>query len=173
MPSTRPPLTHPHLRPVPQHSDRAVTPPPLGGPPARITVRAWERPEVRGRLHDLRGDYVERFWLGVLGPSVTLLLRRLDRGFDHHPEGFAIDLADTARAIGLGASTARNSPMARTLERACMFSTMRRTAVDQYELRRGLPMLNERQLSRLPAVVRNAHDRWVESQSTAPRPPAA
>jgi hypothetical protein len=180
MSTTRPPVPRPHLRPVPTptidstHGSSDSSGPVLaGGAPSRITVRQWSGPEVRGPLYELRSEYVERFWLGVLGPSVTLLLRRLARGFDHHPGGYVIDVADTARAIGLGSSTARNSPMSRTLERACMFSTMRRTGHDQYEVRRELPRLNPRQLSRLPAVVRGAHEHWVRDQDVAPRPPAA
>lgn len=178
MSTTRPAATRPQLRPVPSPSSpRAAdgTPfePPPGGAPSRITVRPWAGPEPRGPVHELRSEYVERFWLGVLGPSVTLLLRRLARGFDHHPGGFVIDVADTARAIGLGASTARNSPMNRTLERACMFSTMRRTGHDRYEVRRELPRLNTRQLARLPTVVRGAHDHWIRQHDAMPPPPAA
>lgn len=177
MSTTRPPATRPHLRPVPAAAtvrpaeDVRLGAPP-SDPPTRITVHPWRGPEPRGPVHELRSDYVERFWLGVLGPSVTLLLRRLARGFDHHPQGFVIDVADTARAIGLGASTARNSPMNRTLERACMFSTMRRTGRDRYEVRRELPRLNARQLSRLPTVVRGAHAHWLREHDPAP-PPAA
>jgi len=175
---TRPPVPLPNLRSVPspgaaQRTDLTGPESPSGGPPSRITIEPWRGPVLRGPFHELRSDYVERFWLGVLGPSVTLLLRRLARGFDHHPGGYVIDVADTARAIGLGASTARNSPMNRTLERACMFSTMRRTGHDRYEVRRELPRLNARQLSRLPAVVRGAHEHWVRDHDAPPGPTAA
>ncbi len=178
MSTTRPAESRSHLRPVPStpgarsEEGGRGEPPPSGGPPPRIIVHPWSGPEARGPAHELRSEYVERFWLGVLGPSVTLLLRRLARGFDHHPGGYVIDVADTARAIGLGSSTARNSPMNRTLERACMFSTMRRTAHDRYEVRRELPRLNARQLARLPTVVRGAHDHWIRQHDATP-PPAA
>ena len=41
-----------------------------------LTIRPWPD-EVIDRLgFDPRSPYVERFWLGVLGPSTTWLMRR-------------------------------------------------------------------------------------------------
>jgi hypothetical protein len=136
----------------------------------RVVVRPWHDPAVAATGEDPRGEYVERFWLGVVGPSVVLLLRRLARGFDEHPPGYVISLPDTARAIGLSAGTARNSQMMRTIDRACMFGLMRRHD-DELEVRTQVPRLTPRQLARLPLAVRRAHDDWLRSDSNLP--PAA
>lgn len=141
--------------------------PPRGGrkdepaAPQWIEVHAWWDPELAIKGHELRSAYVERFWLGVLGPSVVFLLRRMARGLEEHPTGFRIDVADTARAIGLGGGTNRQSPIMRTIDRACMFGAMRRPAPDQLEVRTHLPRLTKRQLARLPEAVRRSHDSWV------------
>jgi hypothetical protein len=93
--------------------------------------------------------------------TTLLLLRRLARGLAEHPSGIRIDLADTARALGLGAGTGRNAPITRTIERACMFGLARRPAEDRLEIRTHLPRLNPRQLQRLPDVLQRTHEAWV------------
>jgi hypothetical protein len=141
-----------------------------------LVVRAWWDPDLATRGFDPRGAYVERFWLGVLGPSTVFLIRRLARGLEEHPGGFRIDLADTAKAIGLGGGTGRQSPIARTIDRACMFRTMRVTAPGQLEVRTHLPKLTPRQLERLPLSVRASHDSWLAHPSNyegaRPDPPS-
>ena len=89
-----------------------------------MRVVAWVDPVVDALGFDPRSDYVELFWLGVIGPSTTWLMRRLAAGLDRSPEGFTLDLIETARALGIGGHGglgSRNSPFARTLVRACQF----------------------------------------------------
>ncbi|MDA8296355.1 MAG: hypothetical protein M0004_07185 [Actinomycetota bacterium] len=106
--------------------------------------------------HEVRGRYVERFWLPVLGPSTVVLLRHLADLFDRAPSGTLIDLAETARAIGLGERAGKNAPLRRTIARAVDFGAAQ--LHDQGLLvRRYLPPLSPRQLARLPEVLRLAH----------------
>lgn len=140
--------------------------------PASFVVQAWWDPKVAAEGFDPRGAYVERFWLGVVGPSVVFLLRRLSRGLEEHPNGFRVSTSDTARAIGLGSGTGRQSPIARTIERACLFKVMRRPEPDRLEVRTHLPKLTRRQLERLPLAVRNTHDAWLAHPANGrPTPP--
>ncbi len=46
-------------------------------PIAALTVQPWPDPVIDAVGHEVRSPYVERFWLGLLGPSSTWLLRRL------------------------------------------------------------------------------------------------
>lgn len=126
-----------------------------------LAIRPWFDPALQARGFEPRSEYVERYWLGVVGPSVVLLLRRLARGLEEHPRGFTVEVDETARAIGLGAGNGRNAPLQRTLERACLFSTMRHSSDGGYEVRTHLPRLSARQLSRLPASVRTTHGPWL------------
>ncbi len=137
-----------------------------------LTIRPWWDPFLAIEGHPVTGDYTERFWLGVLGPSVICLLRRLARGFDSHPSGFQIVRSDTARAIGLGGGSGNQAPLNRTIERACTFNIARRVSPEVLDVRLHLPTLTSRQLARLPLAVRTAHARWTDEHAPAiPAPP--
>ena len=66
-----------------------------------LIVQPWPDTVVDPTGHDPRSPYVEQFWLAVLGPSTTWLLRYFAALFDRWPDGFEINLDDTARSIGL------------------------------------------------------------------------
>src|SRR2546423_10013711 len=78
-----------------------------------LTIRPWPDPVIDALGFDPRSRYVEQFWLGILGPSTTWLLRRLAAGLEAEPSGFDLQLAETARALGLGAHGGRHSPFVR------------------------------------------------------------
>lgn len=132
-----------------------------------IWIRPWPDAVIDRLGHDPRSSYVERFWLGILGPSTTWLLRRLAASLESEPAGFELPLSDTARSLGLGGE-GRSSPFVRALARCCQFQL----AVPQDEaalaVRRKLPPLNRRQLARLPEPVQLEHGRWLEADLQTP-----
>ena len=85
--------------------------------PSTIAVRPWVDPVVDDDGFDPRSRYVEVFWLGVLGPTATWLLRRLVAGLERSPEGYDLDLLATAQAMGLGYTSGRTSPFSKALQR--------------------------------------------------------
>src|SRR3954449_12857914 len=85
-----------------------------------LHIEPWADEVIDTLGHDPRSAYVERFWLGILGPSTTWLLRRLAAGLEAEPAGFSLSLPDTAQALGLG-GRGRNSPFVRALARSCQF----------------------------------------------------
>lgn len=127
--------------------------------PEVIHVRPWIDAVVDDNGHDPRSRYVERFWLGVLGPTATWLLRRLVAGLDRSPEGYEIDLVDTARAMGLSYTAGRSSPFAKALQRCVMFGLAHQTS-DGLAIRRRVPTVAHRHLRRLPDAVQAEHDTW-------------
>jgi hypothetical protein len=152
--------------------------------PVTLAIVPWDDPVFAMRGHDPRDAYVERFWLPILGPSTTWLLRRFARGFDEMPGGFRIDLADTSRALGLGEGTGRHSMISRSVDRACQFGMAQRHGVDRLAVRTHIPPLSQRQLKRLPLALQHAHERIMEAErerrtdlrvvdAAPPRPPAA
>jgi hypothetical protein len=136
-----------------------------------LRVRPWADPVVDELGFDIRSPYVERFWLGILGPSTTFLLRRLAAEFDRAPDGFDLDLAEVATGLGLAARGGRNSPFLRALDRPTKFGLARRHA-DTYDLRRRLPPLNLAQVTRLPESLRAEHAAW-QAATSSPSSPAA
>jgi hypothetical protein len=112
------------------------------------------------RGHDPRSAYVERYWLGVIGPTATLIMRRFADEFDRQPDGFVIDLAHTASTMGLSYTKGTHSPFGRSLHRCVMFGLAQPTS-DGYEVRRMFPNVAQRHISRLPDDVQAAHNDWA------------
>lgn len=138
-----------------------------GRAPESFTVTPWWDPGLAASGVDPRDPYVERFWLGILGPSTVLLLRRFARGLDEHPEGFRVGVVDTSLALGLGRGTGRNAPISRTVTRAVSFGLMRRPEPDRLEVRTHLPLLSPRQLRQLPPLQRQLHDSWLRQRRSS------
>jgi hypothetical protein len=108
--------------------------------------------------------YVELYWLGVIGPSTTWLLRRLSYGLEVRPEGFDLDLTETARSLGLGERMGKNSPFRRALQRLCTFELARPHGPGGLTVRTRIPPLPLRHLSRLPESLQSSHRRWLTEQ---------
>ena len=136
-------------------------------PPDDIHVRPWPDPVIDAVGLDPRSAYVERFWLGILGPSTTWLLRRLAAGLEAEPAGFSLSLPDTASALGLG-GRGRHSPFVRALARSCQFELAMVPAPGELAVRRRLPPLSRRQVARLPAPLQAEHQRWQEAEAGVP-----
>jgi hypothetical protein len=133
------------------------------GPDGTVPVRPWVDEVIDAVGVDPRSAYVERFWLGILGPSTTLLLRRVASGFDACPDGFDLDLPTTARSLGLGHKSGPHSPFVRALWRSVQFE-LARVVGPCLEVRRRLPPLTRRQVQRLPVALQEAHASWQSSR---------
>ena len=116
-------------------------------PRAVVTITPWIDPVVDQRGHDPRSSYVERFWLGTLGPTATWLVRRLVAGFDAQPDGYELDLATTAQILGLSYSKGASSAFSKAFSRCIMFGLAHQRS-DGYAVRRMLPDVARRHLSR-------------------------
>src|SRR5437763_7803598 len=133
-----------------------------------LEIRPWPDAVIDTVGHDPRSHYVEEFWLGILGPSTTWLLRRVAAGLEANPGGFTMTLADTATALGLGNKGGRHSPFMRALGRVCQFDLGQLHDEHTLAVRRKLPPLNRRQVEPLPDMLRDAHTRWQEEQLRIP-----
>jgi hypothetical protein len=129
---------------------------------ASIVVRPWLDPVVDDDGFDPRSRYVEVFWLGVLGPTATWLLRRLVAGLERSPEGYELDLQATARAMGLGYTSGRASPFSKALQRCVMFG-LAHPIDGGLAVRRRVPPISFRHLRRMPESVQAAHDDWLHA----------
>ena len=141
----------------------SITHPPAASAPIvdAITISYWSDELIDRLGHDPRSSYVELFWLSVLGPSTVWLLRHCARLLDTHPDGARLDLADTARQLGVGHKGGRNSPLARSIQRACRFGAARPDGPDSFAVRRKLPPLNRGQIERLPIPLQRRHEQYL------------
>jgi hypothetical protein len=137
--------------------------------PTTLTIVPWPEPLIDTVGHDPRSIYAERFWLPTLGPTALLLLRHLAAHFDQSPRGVELRVADASQALGVGNREGSSSPIVRTLTRleqfdlACADPQSTTIAV-----RRNLPPLNRRQLSRLSLATQRDHARWAEARLGEP-----
>jgi hypothetical protein len=133
-----------------------------------LEIRPWPDPVIDTLGHDPRSHYVETYWLGVLGPSTTWLMRRLASGLEASPAGFTLPLADTARALGLGDKGGRHSPFVRALSRCIQFDLAQEQGAGTLAVRRKIPPLSRRHVMRLPEDLQHAHEDWQKAQIAAP-----
>ena len=173
MPTTTPAATH-QPRPAAPPAPPTGTGVPVDDDPdldRTVLVRPWDDPVIDEHGHDPRSAYVERFWLPILGPSTTWLLRRLADGLDQRPEGYQLDLADLAGELGLALRSTRTSPLLRAVDRSCTFGAARQLGTGTLAVRRHLAPLSRRQVQRLPDHLRAEHE---AGDGTAPSsPPSA
>ena len=125
-------------------------------PELSLRVSALDDPVLDQLGFDPRSDYVERYWLSILGPSAVLFLRRIAAALEDQPEGFDLDLVAWAQELGLGSKGGKHSPMWRTVDRICRFGLATRNG-SAVALHRHLPPLTMRQVERLPAHLRTQH----------------
>jgi hypothetical protein len=141
---------------------------PAGGPPTsesdNLRVVPWLDPIADPHGVHPCSRYVELYWLGVIGPSTTWLLRRLSYGLDAHPDGFELNLAEMARSLGLGERMGKNSPFRRALQRLCTFELGHPHGPNGLAVRTRIPPLPLRHLSRLPEPLQASHRRWLAEQ---------
>ena len=118
--------------------------------------------------YDPRSTYVETFWLPVLGPSTTCLLRHFTIRLEGSPEGVELDVEDTARALGLGERFGQNSPFARTIKRCVDFDMAEYRGPLVLAARLHLPPLARRHLRRLPESLQRTYRSDLATTSHQP-----
>ena len=135
-----------------------------------VPVVAFDDTVVEALGYDSRSLYAEAYWLPILGPSAMWALRRINTHLDDHPDGFPLPLAPLSRELGLGDGTGRHSPVVRTLARLALFEMVLLLG-GQLAVRRSVPPLARRHLSRLPGHLLAAHDDAIALHRHA-NPPA-
>jgi len=136
--------------------------------PDTLHVRPWPDDVIDTMGFDPRSSYVEHFWLSVLGPSTTWLLRRLVAGLERQPDGYPISLAETAQSLGLSDRGARKSAFVRAVSRTIKFELATPQGPDVLAVRRKVPPLSQRQIEQLPTALHAAHSRWQNEQLHVP-----
>jgi hypothetical protein len=122
-----------------------------------LRIVPWEAAVLPPGTVDPRSAYVEQFWLPLLGPSATWLLRRLREGLERAPSGYVLDLDQTARCLGLGGAGGRHSPFRRAIARCARYEMARQLDHETLAVRRSVPRLTPDLLRRLPGPLRARH----------------
>ncbi|HUI03593.1 MAG TPA: hypothetical protein VLZ77_08620 [Acidimicrobiales bacterium] len=133
-----------------------------------VRIVAWPDAVIDRLGYDPRSLYVETFWLAILGPTSTWLLRRLVAGLEEHPSGFDLDATETALALGLGDRAGRHAPFRRAMARCVKFEAARHEGLGMLAVHRRLPPLPQRYLVRLPAALQERHRHWLVPSRRSP-----
>ncbi len=131
--------------------------------PTSVVVRPWVDHVIDKVGYDVRSVYAEMFYLSVVGPTSLWLLRRLVAGLEHYPDGYELDLGETARALGLGYTTGKAGPFLKSLDRCAMFG-LTRSSTEGLAVRRKLAPLPRRLLDKLPPHLQAAHAEWTPAR---------
>ncbi len=122
---------------------------------SEIFVSEWVDPVINISGFDTCGEYVETFWLGIIGPSATWAMRFLARELDVFPNGYCLDLNDTAMALGLAFRNGSGS-LERAIQRCATFGLVAQLP-QTLAVRRRVPSVTKRQLLRLPTTLQHSH----------------
>ncbi|MDQ1373451.1 MAG: hypothetical protein QOJ09_789 [Actinomycetota bacterium] len=137
-------------------------------PTDTLSIRPWPDAVIDELGHDPRSGYVEKYWLGILGPSTTWLLRRLVAGLEASPAGYDLPLAETATRLGLGHKAGRHGPFVNALSRLVQFDLAQAQGDAVLAVRRRVAPLTRRQVMRLDADLQLEHQHWQEGQLRTP-----
>ena len=164
----------PLREPTPSGSNgasRSRPPAPRPDSPGRdLWVEPWMDlcPGVEPGHHPL-SPYVERFWLAVLGPTSTWLIRRLAMRLDEAPDGATINTAEIAYEMGLISRRRLQQAFDRAFHRCYRFGLIQRGRHDTLFVRMRLPHLNSHLVERLPPSLRLLHDTWPHPEPEDPK----
>lgn len=115
-----------------------------------LHLRPW--PDPTGDVgHELRSDYVERYWLPTLGPTAYVVLRHCAARLDASPHGATTTLEAVAELVGVGSG--RHQPLVRALRRLERFGFVRAVGpLPALAVRRHLPAVAPKHVRRLPVT---------------------
>ncbi|MCB1257888.1 MAG: hypothetical protein KDB26_12325 [Microthrixaceae bacterium] len=115
-------------------------------------------PRVHRIGFDLTHPYVEQCWSAVVGPSSTLLLRRISTLWMESVPA-RIEAAELSRSLGLGAGVGERSRLANTLSRLTQFGLAKTSTYGEgLDVYRQIAPLGSRQLARVPEWTRTTHE---------------
>lgn len=123
----------------------------------RLEVSAWCDPRIDDLGIDVHSDYVEKYWLGILGPSSTWLLRYLVAELDAARGSFIMEPHLASACLGLGMARGQNSSFMRALGRLIQHNLVRGNGYHGIAVRRYVPLLSQRHVQRLPHLIQRDH----------------
>ena len=138
--------------------------------PFHITSISFRLADIRSiGGWDLNHPYVETFWLPVIGPTSTLMLRYVGHNAQTS-EYTKFDTTELATCLGLGGGgTGRNGPVAKTIKRLTRFGlTSIDSASDTSDMlvtvMPRVPTVKESLRSKWPEHLRILHSRAIARQ---------
>lgn len=112
---------------------------------------------------DLSDPYLEQCWAAVVGPSSTMLLRRMPVLWVAQVPA-EIGASELSQSLGLGVGVGERSRLANTLNRLVQFGLAKQAPDGAgLDLYRHVAPLSTRQLDRVPQWTRDTHERLLDT----------
>jgi hypothetical protein len=127
----------------------------------QLHLTTWPDPLLEESGYQFDSLFIELFWLPVLGPSATVLFRRLGLLLAGSPGGMTVEMNELGRELGLGSSESRHAPLPRAISRLVRFGLAKRSGSGQLAVRRTVGPLSQHHLSVLPAAIRESYQRVI------------
>jgi hypothetical protein len=127
-------------------------------------VTVWRDRLVEERGYPASSLFVELFWLPVLGPSATVLFRRLNLLLKNHPGGITVEMDVLGLELGLGTAESKHAPLRRAIARLVRFGLAQRSASGQLAVRRAAGPLSPHLLSGLDSVLQAIHQSVISRE---------
>lgn len=107
--------------------------------------------DVRGE--PVTGRYFERYWLPIVGPTGTVLMRHLGEALER-TDPYQLPGHELAALVGLGDGTRR---LSMTLDRLVDLALLEVAGEKAWRVRTSVTPLTPRQVDRLPAALGAQH----------------
>ncbi|MGI8756907.1 MAG: hypothetical protein ACR2MB_13830 [Acidimicrobiales bacterium] len=144
-----------------------------------LTFTPVDHPDERVRRlgFDLSGSYFEQCWGPMLGPTATLLLRRMPTLWEEQTPA-VISRGEFGRSLGVGPGKGTRSVLSHTLDRVVRFGFARWHGFEpSLDVAVHVPVLKAHHVERLPQVTQQAHERLLgvavqqlaDTHETAPK----
>lgn len=144
-----------------------------------LTFTPVDHPDDRVRRlgFDLSGPYLEQCWGPMLGPTATLVLRRMPTLWAERIPA-VINREELGRSLGIGPGKGTNSTLSHTLDRVVRFGFARWHGFEQsLDVAVHVPVLKPHQVARLPEITQRTHEallgaavqRLATDHETAPK----
>jgi hypothetical protein len=127
-----------------------------------IRFSSWENKYSPDNSFYFRSPYIERFWLGILGPSATWLLRIVLAEIEQRDAPISFTSAILASRVGLADNTSWNSPLSRSIRRLIDFKIAKQSGAGHVSVSKYIPPLSLRQIGVLTADEKILHSRYLD-----------
>ncbi len=128
---------------------------------AFIKCSIWHNSYNSENSFYFRSFYLERFWLGILGPSSTWLLRMILMELEQSDNFKLMSAEELCLRMGLSANTSWNSPFSRSLRRLLDFKLAKQFGLGHIAICQYVPPLSCRQIKSLTAESLNIHRQFI------------
>lgn len=123
-----------------------------------VVVGVWPDALVEAHGHPVRSEYVEVYWLPVIGPTALCIARRLGVLLDTaNGDEVCVNLHDLSKMMGLSMTKGEHSPFGRAINRLARFGLACPSPYG-FLMRTTFPTVAGRHVRYFPDVLQAAHE---------------